>query len=171
MRYWIKNLIHRLRGTKAELLKIAEIGFTSELSITVKRSTGTIEDFGVVSRRCVTNAGVNYLAVAFTGSGEPENFNYHDCGEGSTSENATDTTLETPFGGSRVSGTQSNPASKQYKTVASIAFTGPKTITEHGLFSASTSGTLWDRSVFAAIPVANLDEMQFAYTLTVNSGG
>jgi hypothetical protein len=171
MNYKLRNFFYRLRGIKAEILSLAKIGFTSELRAAIKRADGTSEDLGVISRRCVTNAGANFLALAFTNTSEPENFNYHDCGTGTTAENITDTALETPFGGSRVAGTQSNPATKQYKTVAPIAFTGPKSITEHGLFSASSSGTLWDRSVFAAIPVDNLDEIQFAYTLTVNSGG
>jgi hypothetical protein len=55
--------------------------------------------------------------------------------------------------------------------VATFNFTSTLAITEWGLFSASTSGTLWDRRTFSAINVANGDSIQFTYTLTVPAGG
>ena len=79
--------------------------------------------------------------------------------------------LQTAFGGARVAGTQDNGTSKHYKSVATIPFTSTLAITEHGLFSASTSGTLWDHSVFAAINVVSGDSIQFTYDLTINDGG
>lgn len=122
----------------------------------------------------VTTAGVTYMATDFAaGLASPRisAFNYHDCGTGTTAAAVGDTALGSAAGTARVAGTQSNPASGQYKTVATISFTSSLAITEWGLFSASASGTLWDRRVFSAINVASGDSIQFSYTLTVNAGG
>jgi hypothetical protein len=121
----------------------------------------------------VTTAGANYLAADFlSGSSARINaFNWQDCGTGTTAMAIGDTALQTPSGLSRVSGTQSTPTSGQYRTVATFNFTSTLAITEWGLFSASTSGTLWDRRTFSAINVANGDSIQFTYTLTVPAGG
>lgn len=171
MSYKLRNLRHRARGWKAELLHALGIGMNCALSATVIRANGSVEELGVLSRRLVTDAGVGFLVDAFQNLTEIENFNFHDCGTGVGAEAVGNTTLGTPFGGSRVSGTQTEPAANQYRTTATIPFTGTLAITEHGLFSASSSGTLWDRSVFSAINVVNGDSIQFQYTLTVNSGG
>jgi hypothetical protein len=121
----------------------------------------------------VTTAGSNYMAADFLAASASRinAFNQHDCGTGATAAAIGDTVLQTPAGTARVAGTQSNPAANQYRTVATIAFTGTLAITEWGLFSAASSGTLWDRRVFAAINVTNGDSIQFTYTLTVPSGG
>lgn len=126
---------------------------------------------GLLSRRSITDAGVAFMVDAFQNTTEIENFNFHDAGTGSTAEAVGQTGLITPWGGARVSGTQSEPAANQYRSVGTITFTGSFAIVEHGIFSASSSGTLWDRSLFSAINVVNTDSIQFTYTLTVNSGG
>jgi hypothetical protein len=100
---------------------------------------------------------------------------------------AGDTALVTAAGTARVSGTQSNPSANQYKSIATISFTSSLSIVEWGLFSASSSGTLWDRRWFntsgapattatgsltaSAIGVNSGDSIQFTYTLTINAGG
>jgi hypothetical protein len=45
-------------------------------------------------------------------------------------------------------------------------------VTEHGIFSTATSGTgvMLDRSVFAAINLANTESIQSTYQLTIPSG-
>jgi hypothetical protein len=128
-------------------------------------------NLGLLSRRVVTDAGVNFMVDAFQNTAEIENFNFHDAGTGVAAEAVGNTTLGTPWGGARATGTQSEPAANQYRSVGTITFNAAFAITEHGLFSASSSGTLWDRSVFSAINVVNTDSIQFTYTLTVNSGG
>lgn len=123
----------------------------------------------------VTTTGVTYMAADFAGGGASPHigaFNFHDNGTGTNAAATSDTALQTPTGGSRVSGTQSQPGTTNiYRTVATISFTSAFAITEWGLFSASTSGTLWDRRVFSAINVANGDSIQYTYNLTVNAGG
>ena len=128
-------------------------------------------DLGLLSRRVVTDTGVAFMVDAFQNLTEIENFNFHDAGTGVGAEAVGNTGLGTPWGGARVTGTQSEPAANQYRSVGTITFNNTFAITEHGIFSASSAGTLWDRSVFSAINVVNTDSIQFTYTLTVTSGG
>ena len=88
-------------------------------------------------------------------------FKYHDSGLGSTAENASDTDIETSDGLAREVGTQVEHDTTTYKTIATITYDGTKTITEHGLFNASTGPTLFDRTVFAGIGVDNGDKIEF----------
>jgi len=122
----------------------------------------------------VTTAGVNYMATDFASGGVTptiSGFKFHASGTGNTAAAVGDTAMQTDSGVARVSGTPSNPSANQYRSVATMAYTSTLAITEWGLFSASTSGTLWDRRVFSAINVVNGDSIQFTYTLTVNNGG
>lgn len=122
----------------------------------------------------VTTAGVNYLAADFAGGASDINaFTYHATGIGTNSAVVGDTTLQNVTGApARVSGTPSTPGSANiYQNVATVSYTGSLAITEWGLFSASTSGTLWDRRVFTAINVINGDSIQFTYQLTCTAGG
>lgn len=144
----------------------------AELKAVLTRADGTVIDLGVVGRRVVTTAFVNHLVDQLQASaGQIASFKYHDCGTGGTAESASDTGLVTPFGGSRVSGTQLEGASANiYRTVATIPFTSSLAIVEHGVFNASSSGTLMDRTVFATVNVGNGDSIQFTYELTCSAG-
>jgi hypothetical protein len=168
---WFKGL---LSGTK---LRIARLGggltYEATLSATVFRADGTVERLGVISHRVVTSAFVNLLVDTLQSAVAAFSlFKYHDCGTGTGAESAGDVGLGTPFGGARVAGTQIEGASVNiYKSVATIPFTSTLTITEHGLFNATSGVTLMDRSVFTGIPVNNGDSIQFTYELTCNAGG
>lgn len=126
-----------------------------------------------VKNRCVTNAGRDAIVDAFTGTFTLSNFNYHDCGTGTTSENVSDTALVSPVTEARVSGTQSQPTSDTYRSVATITFSNSYAITEHGLFSQSSKpgGVLLDRTVFSAINVQAGDSIQFTFDISFSSGG
>jgi len=116
---------------------------------------------------------VTYMAADFlaASANRINAFNWHDCGTGTTAENVSQTALVTPYGGARQSGTQSNPAANQYRSVATLWFSSTLSIGEFGLFSAATAGTLWDRRLVApTIGVNDGDSIQFTYTLTVNAG-
>lgn len=103
-----------------------------------------------------------------------------------------DTALTTEVASlARVAGTQTNPSSNIYRTVATVPFTSttpPLTIIEWGLFSASSSGTLWDRrwmnttnspsttgsAALVAAPITitqTTDSIQTTYNLTCTAGG
>lgn len=134
------------------------------------KSDGSVETLGLVSTKVVTTAGVNYLVDAMQGITEPENFRFHASGTGTSAESSADTALGTEVA-TRTSGTLAEGASANiFRTVATINYSSTFAITEHGIFSAVSSGTLLDRSVFAAINVINGDSIQFTYELTFPAG-
>ena len=103
-----------------------------------------------------------------------------------------DTTLTTEVASlTRVAGTASNPSSNQFRSVATVTFAGtsvPLSIVEWGIFTASSSGTMWDRRwmntvnapsttaaaalTAAPITITNMtDSITTTYTLTCTAGG
>ena len=154
--------------------KITQIPtLTSELqAVKIHGDTGLKEDFGVLGRRVVTDAFVQFMVDQLQAdTTQWGDFKYHDSGVGSTAENAADTDIETTDGESRATGSQEEGASANiYKSIGTIAYTTSKSIVEHGLFSQATGTTLMDRTVFSVISVVNGDLIQFTYQLTCNSG-
>lgn len=130
---------------------------------------GERQDLGLISTRVVTDAGVDAIVDAFQNSVELENFTWHGSGTGTTAEAAGDTALVTEVA-SRTDGSATENGSNVFRTVGTIAYSSSLAITEHGLFNASSNGTLMDRSVFSAINVANGDSIEFTYDLTFPSG-
>lgn len=171
-RFWLRNLSHRLRGWRAELRALIGGGLTFEacLSAVLINPNGTRVDYGIISRRMVTNAGAAFLVDAWQDLVEIEAMNYHASGTGNTAEAATDTALEAEVA-TRVLGTQSEAAANILRTVATIPYTATLAIVEHAILSAAVAGVLWDRSVFAEINVVNGASIQFTYDLTVTAGG
>lgn len=170
MRHWLwklRNLRHLLRGMPAIVGRVRPVG---RLYLAVVRADGKREKYGLVSTRVVTTAGVNFLVDALQGLTEPEDFKYHGMGTGTTAESSSDTALVTEVE-TRATGSQAEGASANiYRSVGTISATASRAITEHGLFSASTSGTLLDRSVFSEINLSNGDSIQFTYDLTLPAG-
>lgn len=129
------------------------------------------EELGLICTKAITDAGVQFLVDSFQGLGQlPSSFRHHGSGTGITAESAAQTALTTEVA-SRAVGTQVEGASANiYRTVGSITYSGTFAVTEHGVFSAATAGTLLDRSVFAAINVQASDIIEFTYELTLPSG-
>lgn len=157
---------------KGQGLLPAQMFFGSDLKASLYRGDDLL-DVRELGSGLVTTAGVNYLASDFNdGASDISAFDYHGVGIGTTAAAIGDTVLENTTGvPARVSGTPTNPTANQYRSVATVSFTSTLAITEWGLFSASTAGTLWDRRTFTAINVVNGDSIQFTYTLTINAGG
>jgi hypothetical protein len=143
-----------------------------KLSGVLTHADGTTENLGVLGYRVVTTAYVNFLVDELQSSQATHStFLYHDSGTGTTAEAAGDTALVTKVETGRATGTQTEGASANiYRSVGTITYTATRAITEHGLFSASTAGTLMDRTVFSAINVVNTDSIQFTYELTATAG-
>lgn len=179
MSFKVRNLPRMLRSWSTVLgakLGAALGGLTMYATVkAVWLHNGKMYNLGVVGHRSVTNAGVAFMATNFKdGSKSIANFKYHASGTGSTAENVTDTALGTEVtDNARTAGTNTTPSANVYQTVDTISYTGNHAITEHGIFDQVTAAgsTLWDRTVFAAINVANGDSIQFTYQLTVNAGG
>lgn len=143
--------------------------FTGHLKADHFRGNRLLESIDLGSG-LVTTAGVTLMAQDYTNTDATLKLaNYHSTGTGTTAAAIGDTALVTPSG-SRVAGTQNNTANV-YRSVATVSYSSTLAITEWGLFTASTSGTLWDRRVFAAVNVANGDSINFTYELTISAGG
>lgn len=151
---------------------------TSELRATLIRADGTMVDYGVVSRKVVTNAGVAFIVDAFQGNTELEDMRYHGVGTGTGNEAAGDTALGTEsttiltVNSVRATGTNSESSAPVATFTATVSFDGSGAITEHGIFSDVDvgEGVLLDRSKFDAINVVSGDSILFTYSLTLTAG-
>lgn len=147
------------------------VRLTGKLSARVQHG-GKWKPLGMIATKKLTTAFANYLVAALQNqtTSPIDIFKYHDSGIGVGEEDPANTTLGTPTGDARVVGTQAQGASTNiYRSVATITYAAAKAVTEHGIFSASTSGTLMDRSVFAAINVAIGEKIEFTYELTAQA--
>lgn len=144
---------------------------TAVLRARVIKADGEVIDYGIVSRRVVTNAYANLVVDDLQGAAAAHStLNYHAIGTDGTAESASDTTLGVEVE-SRATGTQTEGASaNEYETVGTITATASRAVVEHGVFSASTGGTLMDRSVFSVVNLSSGDSFEGTYTYTYNSG-
>jgi hypothetical protein len=155
---------------QGEALLPGGLMFASHLEAAVRRH-GKITEVLDLGSGLVTTAGVNFMADDwFDNSTDISTFQHSAVGTGTTAAAIGDTVLVTPQG-SRISGTKTNPTANILRVVALHPFTSTLAITEWGLFSATTGGTLWDRRVFTAINVVNGDSIEFTYNLTFTAGG
>lgn len=166
----------------AELLEAITscVVLESRLAVVVIRADGRREDHGIVSRKVITTAGVNFLVDAWENTAELENMKYHGLGTGTTAEAVGDTALVTELttqynpDNTRATGTLVDGAGANIlQTVATNTLDGAATIQEHGLFSqaATGGGTLWDRSLTGAQTLSSGDGLQTTYNMTASAGG
>lgn len=138
-----------------------------------------VENHGITSRKVITDEGVAALVDAFQNVVELELFNYHALGTGTTAEAAADgalvTELTTQYNpdNTRATGTQSEPAANQYRSVGTNTLDAAATIQEHGLMTTASNATsvIWDRSLTGAQTLGSGDSLQSTHTTTVTSGG
>ena len=145
------------------------------LRVRVYRKVGTLmrEMYPdrLVSVRLVTIPFANYLvdSCADSTTYPLDAFSYYDMGDDATAESNAHTGMQNSRE-SRVSGNQQENGANIYQTIATITATASYDVEEHGLFSASTSGTLMDRNLVPSPPsVITDDQVQFTYELTVNA--
>lgn len=172
LRVWLAKTVSKLTGMPT---------ITSELRLKKYRGDGSVVDYGVVGRKVVTTAGVNYLVDAFQNTTELENLKYHAFGTGATAEASGDTALVTELttqyatDNTRPTGTTTEGAAANvYRTVATLDPDADVAITEHGVMSqaATGGGTLWDRTLFAAINLSGAggDTLEATYDATFTAG-
>lgn len=119
----------------------------------------------------VTTLGVRAIAAEGTTNISTIHLvNWHDSGTGSAIPGIADVALQTPTGSPRSVGSQSN-VFNVYQSVANISYTSNITITEWGVWTALSGGTLFDRRTFTGQPVLIGDVLQWIYQLTVVPGG
>jgi hypothetical protein len=145
-----------------------------------------VEDYGTVSRKVVTDTGVEQLVDVFQSSAAVMVWRWHALGLGSTAEATTDAALADEIttagygSATRSSGTQTTGSAgpEVYETVGTVTIDSvtsgtPMVIEEHGIFKTCTvaSTGLWDRSLTGSQSLSTGDSLQTTYDLTVNSGG
>lgn len=151
----------------------------SSLQLSVIRANGKIEELGIVGRKVITTVGVGFLVDAWQNIVEMEIQKYHGLGTGSTAEANGDTALVTELtteytGDVRATGSLTEGASANiFRTLGTNTLDGTPgaALREHGIFSASTVGVLWDRTVFSAITLSSGDGLASTYDLTASAGG
>jgi hypothetical protein len=145
-----------------------------------RRGVRVLRNLGVVSRKVVTTAGVNFIVDAFQNLAELENFKFHALGTGTNAEAVGDTALQTELttqyspDNTRATGTTVEGASANiYRTVGTNTLDGSAAVTEHGILSqaATGGGTLLDRSVFGALNLVSGDSVSSTFELTCSAGG
>lgn len=139
-----------------------------------------VTDYGLASRKLVTDAGVAYLAADFAGGSNDSNlFKFHAFGSGTTAESASQTALVTEYtteyatDNTRPTGSQSS-STNVYTTVGTFSPDATVTVSEHGLLTqaANSGGTMWDRSKFTGVGLTgSADSLQATHATTFPSGG
>jgi len=122
----------------------------------------------IVENKKVTQAFVEYVVDQLqTETSTFGDFKYHDSGTGTSSESPSDTALGTPTGIARATGTQTedSASASTYVSVATITYDSSYAVTEHGLFNAASSGTLMDRTKFAALNMSSGEQIQFTFSI------
>ena len=93
-------------------------------------------------------------------------------GTGAGTAAVGDTTLFTEDSGgsptyARATGTVSQPAADTYQVVGTLTANGSKTITNAGLFSAVTGGTMMIKGDHAGVPLLLNDSIEYTFQLQV----
>lgn len=185
----MKMIAHELFKLKVMLTASAYTGYPflyGQCWLThIDGKTGERLQLGLASVRLVTNAGRDEIIDEFDGATaagfDLTTFNFHGIGTGTVAPAVGDTALGTELtteynpNNTRATGTQSQPTSDVYRTVATNTLdSGTPAITEVGVLSqaATGGGVLLDRFTFAAINLvgANGDGLQTTVNLTMAAG-
>jgi hypothetical protein len=142
------------------------IKVTGRIKFELFDSSGNVKDIREVNNVVVT-VGKTYLAAWLIAATQADYFmRYIGLGEGVTGPAAGDTTLESPLA-TRVAGTLTS-ATNVWQNVALF---GPGvdtgSITESGIFSVSSGGTMLARQVFGVITKAAGDSLQVTWQITL----
>jgi hypothetical protein len=143
------------------------IKVTGHIDLVLKDESGSIKDTREIKNLVVT-AGKNYLAAWLAAASQAGYFmQYIGLGTGTTPAAAGDTALETPLA-TRVAGTVTS-STNVWQNVATF---GPGVdtgaVTEAGLFTASSSGTMFARQVFSVINKGAADSLEITWTVTLS---
>jgi hypothetical protein len=116
----------------------------------------------------VVTVGKTYLANWLTAATQSDYFmRYIALGTGATAASAADTALQTELS-TRVAGTLSNVSNVWQNSASFGAGVDTGAITESGLFSASSSGTMFARQVFPVLNKQAGDSITFVWSVTLS---
>jgi hypothetical protein len=130
----------------------------------------TIQKNGEVVRdipNTIVTAGKNNIASLITGAGSV--MTYMAVGTGTNAVAAGDTTLQTELDRNALSTSGGSPSTNTVTyTAVWNAGDGTGALTEAGLFSASSSGTMMARTVFSAVNKGASDVLTITWTVTIS---
>lgn len=138
---------------------------------------GDENDYGVISTKQVTTAGVVLIAQTIAGlAANPATWAWgHFWGTGTTAEAASQTALvsaQAATAGTSTHTAATVGANATFTSTCTLTAASSLSITEHGIFiGVAEDPVLLDRSVFTAIPVDSGNSIAFQYVLQLNSGG
>lgn len=132
---------------------------------------GTVKqaEFG---HNLITNAGKDAaVARILDGTSTPAIFNYVAIGTNATAEAATDTALGTECASSTRQQDTDAAAGSTGVTVLDVTFAAGNctaTVTEMGVFNASSAGTILNHKTFGGIAKGSSDSLQVTVTFTLS---
>ena len=137
------------------------------IKIVLKSATGEVKH-QMEKDNVVVTVGKAYLATWLAAASQAGKFmSYIALGTGSTPASASDTALETELA-TRVLGTLSATTNVWQNVATFGAGVDTGTISEAGLFTASSAGTMFARQVFTGIPKGADDILEFTWTVTLS---
>jgi hypothetical protein len=137
-----------------------EMPFISRFAAALER---TIEILRMAYVTVFTTAGAEAVVDALDANVPT----WGDSGTGITEADIGQTALVTPWGGARVSATQSQPSASVWRHVCLTSYNNTFAITEAGLFDANAVGNMYVRGNFAVINVTSGGSIEFTFNLTV----
>lgn len=119
-------------------------------------------------KNVIVTVGKNYLATWLAAASQAGKFmEYIALGTGTNAASASDTALQTELA-TRVAGTLT-PTTNVWQNQATFgAGVNTGSITESGIFSASSAGTMFARQVFSAINKGASDSLQVTWQVTLS---
>lgn len=119
-----------------------------------------------VKHNLITNAGYNFIADCFGATTRPSPMKYIAVGSGTTAPALTQTALVKQV--LRKSATFSHATNAKSFTLSTTFYADEATasLTEAGIFNASSGGVMFDRVTFPVINKQALDVVVITFTLT-----
>jgi hypothetical protein len=153
------------KSRKANRMPDEDLKPQDNVKIELKGPDGEVKET-VELHNLVTTAGKNAIASRLASSPGSAVPTHMAIGTGATAADVADTTLQTEIDRNALT---SNTASTNVLTMVGnwAAGDGTGAITEAGVLSASSGGTLFVRAVFGAISKGAADSLAITWTLTV----
>jgi len=140
---------------------------TGAIVLELRDKDGALKESREV-KNVITTAGKTYLAAWLAAASQAGAFmGYVGLGTGTNAANAADTDLQTPFSpAARAAGVLTS-AVNVWQSVATFgAGVCTGAITEAGVFSAATAGTLMAHQVFSVINKGSADSLSVTWQIT-----
>lgn len=131
----------------------------------LRKADGSVIEYE--KQNLVVDVGVDFICDAMAKpSSRPNVLSHIAIGEGNTAANAADTELETEL--DRNAATYAHNTGDTFFTMEATFGAGEGTgdVTEAGLLNAASTGILFNRVVFSAIPKEASDTLDITFTIT-----